>query len=188
MEQEKKTPPGQRVTEKFPVLHEGNIPGFDEKDWDFRVEGLVKNPMTLSWKEFQSLPKVKSVSDFHCVTGWSRMDNEWEGVRFSEIANLATPEKNAGFVTVVAEGGYTTSLSLDDMMDDNVLLAYIFEGKPLPLDHGGPLRLIVPKKYAYKSAKWVRRIIFTEDKDLGYWEKRGYSDSADPWKEERYSG
>lgn len=180
-------PPGQRVTAKFPVLHEGRTPVFDEARWDFSVEGEIDNPIRLSWKDFLGLPKVKVVSDFHCVTSWSRLDNEWEGVLFSEIARTVRPRETAGFVTVVCEQGYTTSLSLDELMDDDVLLAHGLGGKPLPPEHGGPLRLVVPKKYAYKSAKWVRKLVFTREKELGFWEKRGYSDSADPWKEERYS-
>ena len=187
MEQQERTPPGQRVTEKFPILHAGSVPKFDEEKWDFRVEGHVENPITLTWREFQDLPKVVVTSDFHCVTGWSKLDNEWEGVRFKKVVELARPKDGARFVTIVAEEGYTTSLPLEDMLDEDVLLATRFEGEPLPSEHGGPLRLVVPKKYAYKSAKWVRRIVFTEEKELGYWEKRGYSDSADPWKEERYS-
>lgn len=183
----KKVPPGQRVIKRFPVLHEGSVPVFDEDKWDFRVEGLVDNPLILTWREFKNLPRSKVVSDFHCVTGWSRLDNEWEGVRFREIARLVKPRENAMFVTIVSEGGYTTSLSVANLMGDDVLLATVLENKPLPPEHGGPLRLVVPKKYAYKSAKWVRKVIFTEEKELGYWERRGYSDSADPWKEERYS-
>lgn len=180
-------PPGQKLTSKFPVLHEGKVPDFDESEWDFTVEGEIENPLKMDWKEFRELPRVKVISDFHCVTRWSKLDNEWEGVRFSEIAKIVGPKEKAGFVTVVAEQGYTTSLSFDEMMDDDVLLATDFEGKSLSPEHGGPLRLVVPRKYAYKSAKWVRRIVFTKEKELGFWEKRGYSDSADPWKEERYS-
>jgi DMSO/TMAO reductase YedYZ molybdopterin-dependent catalytic subunit len=180
-------PPGQRKTRRFPVLHVGPVPKFNERDWDFSVEGRVENPLSMSWKEFKELPSVKIVSDFHCVTGWSRLDNEWEGVRFSDIAKLAGLKDDARFVTIVAEEGYMTSLPLEDMMDEDVLLAYHFEGAELPPKHGGPLRLVVPKKYAYKSAKWVRKIVFTTERILGFWEMRGYSDSADPWKEERYS-
>lgn len=187
MSEKERMPPGQKVTEKFPVLHVGDVPEFDEEKWNFRVEGLVENPIMMSWKEFLNLPSTRITSDFHCVTGWSRLENEWEGVRFKEIVELVRPKENANFITVVAEEGYTTSLPIRDMMDDEVLLAYGFEGGPLPPEHGGPLRLVVPKKYAYKSAKWVRKMVFTEEKELGYWEKRGYSDSADPWKEERYS-
>ncbi|UCD92540.1 MAG: sulfite oxidase-like oxidoreductase [Methanobacteriota archaeon] len=187
MNEKERIPPGQRTTKKFPVLHEGSVPEFNDKEWDFRVEGLVENSVTMNWKEFNDLPSVKVTSDFHCVTGWSRLDNEWEGVRFSEIVKLANPKADAHFVTVIAEEGYTTSLPLEDMMDDEVLLAFGFEGEALQPEHGGPLRLVIPKKYAYKSAKWVRKVVFTEEKELGFWEKRGYSDSADPWKEERYS-
>ena len=147
MEKEK-IPPGQKSTTRFPVLHEGRIPGFDETSWDFTVEGEIEDPLRMSWKDFQILPRVRIVSDFHCVTGWSRLDNEWEGVRFSEIARMAKPKENVGFVTVVAEQGYTTSLPLDEMMDDDVLLDPGFDGEPLPPKHGGPIRLVVTKKYA----------------------------------------
>ncbi len=182
-----RVPPNQRVTSKFPVLHVGPVPKFDVKMWDFRVEGLVEKPVRLSFDEFVKLPKVVRVSDFHCVTGWSRLDNGWEGVAFRTIVDLAKPLKEAGFVTVVCEGDYTTSLPLEELLDDDVLLAYGFEGKPLEPVHGGPLRLVVPKKYAYKSAKWVRKLRFTREQELGFWEKRGYSNTADPWKEERYA-
>jgi len=147
----------------------------------------VENPVSLSYEEFLKLPKVVSVSDFHCVTGWSRLDNRWEGVLFKTVCDLVRPLRDAKYVTVVAEGNYTTSLPLGDLLDDRVLLAYRLGDKPLEPKHGGPLRLVVPKKYAYKSAKWVRKLRFTEEQELGYWEKRGYSDKADPWKEERYS-
>ena len=182
-----RVPPNQRVTSRFPVLHVGPVPKFDVKTWDFRVEGLVEKPVRLSFGEFMKLPKVVMVSDFHCVTGWSRLDNRWEGVGFRTITDLVKPFKEAGFATVVCEGEYTTSLPLGELLDDDVLLAYGFEGKPLEPVHGGPLRLVVPKRYAYKSAKWVRVLRFTRDQELGFWEKRGYSNTADPWKEERYT-
>ena len=179
-------PPNQRVTSRFPVLHVGPVPGFDSKTWDFMVEGLVANPVRLNFDAFLRLPKAVVVSDFHCVTGWSRLDNRWEGVLFKTVADLVKPLKEARFVTVVCEGDYTTSLPVEDVFESDVLLAYGFEGKPLEAVHGGPLRLVVPKKYAYKSAKWVRMLRFTKDQELGYWEQRGYSNTADPWKEERY--
>ena len=185
--EKERIPPNQRVTSKFPVLHEGPIPKFDPKSWDFVVEGLVKNPVRLTYEEFLKLPKVVSVSDFHCVTGWSKLDIKWEGVVFKTISDLVKPLKEAKFVTVVAEGDYTTSLPLEDLLDDDVLLAYRLDDKSLEPKHGGPLRLVVPKKYAYKSAKWVRKLRFTKEQELGYWEKRGYSNTADPWKEERYA-
>jgi DMSO/TMAO reductase YedYZ molybdopterin-dependent catalytic subunit len=182
-----RVPPGQKVTTRFPVLHEGSVPPIDLSRWDLVVDGAVKNSLKFTWEEFRSLPSVKVVSDFHCVTGWSRFDNEWEGVRFSEIAKMCEPRPEAISVLINAEGGYTTSLPLTELLDDDVLLALSFNGAPLETDHGGPLRLVVPKKYAYKSAKWVRKITFMTKHELGYWEARGYSDGADPWKEERYS-
>jgi DMSO/TMAO reductase YedYZ molybdopterin-dependent catalytic subunit len=186
-EEKKRIPPNQRVISKFPVLHEGPVPKFDPRTWSFVVEGLVDNPVKLTYEQFLKLPKVVRVSDFHCVTGWSRLDNKWEGVAFKTISDLVKPLKEARYVTVVAEGDYTTSLPLEDLLDDDVVLAYGWNGKPLESKHGGPLRLVVPKKYAYKSAKWVRKLRFAEEQELGYWEKRGYSNTADPWKEERYA-
>ncbi len=185
--EEKRIPPKQRVTSKFPVLHEGSVPKFDPKTWDFVVEGLVENSVRLTYAEFLRLPKTASISDFHCVTGWSKLDNKWEGVAFKTISDLVKPLKEAKFVTVIAEGGYTTSLPLEALLQDDVLLAYRLDDKPLEPKHGGPLRLVVPKKYAYKSAKWVRKLRFTKEQEPGYWEMRGYSNTADPWKEERYA-
>jgi len=180
-------PPNQALKKNFPVLHIGKVPDFNKTTWDFRVEGLVEKPIRLTYDEVLALEKTVNVSDFHCVMRWSRLDNKWEGVRFSEIAKLAKPKSSARFVTIEADGGYTTSLSLSDLMEPDVLFAYNFDDRPLEPAHGGPLRLVVPKKYAYKSAKWVRKVVFTEEQEPGYWEQRGYSNSADPWKEERYS-
>ena len=188
METEKpRIPPNQSVTDRFPVLHAGVIPRFDVKTWDFIVEGLVQKPMRLVYSEFLSLTRTTSVSDFHCVTGWSRLDNRWEGVAFKTLCDIVKPLDRAKYVTVICDGSYTTSLPLTDLLDDDVLLAYKLDDRELPSEHGGPLRLVVPKKYAYKSAKWVRKLRFTEEKELGFWETRGYSDSANPWKEERYA-
>jgi len=186
-EEKQRVPPNQRIASKFPVLHVGTVPKFDPQTWDFVVAGLVKNPVRLTYEDFLKLPKMVSVSDFHCVTGWSKLDNRWEGVAFKTISDLAKPLKEAKYVTFVAEGDYTTSLPLEDLLNNDVLLAYRLDNKPLEPKHGGPLRLIVPKKYAYKSAKWVRKLRFTKERELGYWEKRGYSNTADPWKEERYT-
>jgi len=180
-------PSNQKVTSKFPVLHVGVVPAFDPKLWDFTVEGLVEKPIRMRYDEFKRLPKVLSTSDFHCVTGWSRLGNRWEGVAFKAVVDMVKPLKGARFVTVVAEGDYTTSLPLGQLLDDDVLLAYELDGKALDAEHGGPLRLVVPMLYAYKSAKWVRKLRFTREQELGYWETRGYSNSADPWKEERYA-
>lgn len=183
---EERLPPGQYQMEELPVLHVGSAPDFDQAGWTFEVYGLVEKPLKLSWRDFLSLPSRRSVSDFHCVEGWSRLDNEWEGVSFRTICEMVKPMLEARFCTIECVGGYTTSLPIGDMMEEDVLLAYKLDGKELSPDHGGPLRLVVPKKYAYKSAKWVRRIKFTREQELGYWEKRGYSNTADPWMEERY--
>ncbi|MCZ7356178.1 MAG: sulfite oxidase-like oxidoreductase [Candidatus Methanoperedens sp.] len=180
-------PPNQRLRTDFPVLHFGQVPRFDRSIWDFRVEGLVENPVRLTYDELLMLEKTTDISDFHCVTGWSKFDLKWEGVRFLDLAILVKPKNNARFVTIECDGGYTTSLPITELMEPDVLFAYNYEGKPLEAIHGGPLRLVVPKKYAYKSAKWVRRAVFTEEQEPGFWEQRGYSNSADPWKEERYS-
>jgi DMSO/TMAO reductase YedYZ molybdopterin-dependent catalytic subunit len=182
-----RVPPNQRLTSSLPVLHFGGIPKFDAKTWNFVVEGLVRNPLRLTWAEFLKLPRTISVSDFHCVTGWSRLDNKWEGVTFRTVYDLVKPLDEARFVTIIAEGEYTTSLPLEDLLDPDVLLAYGFNDKPLSPEHGGPLRLVVPRKYAYKSAKWVRKLRFTREQELGFWETRGYSNTANPWKEERYA-
>ena len=179
-------PPNQKVTSELPVLHIGSVPTFDPEKWDFEVEGLVEKPVRWTYKDFIGLPKKVSISDFHCVTGWSRLDNKWEGVSFKAIVDLVNPLNNARYVTIEAEGEYSTSLPLQDLLDDDVILAYRLDNKPLEPKYGGPLRLVVPKKYAYKSAKWIRKLRFTQKQDLGYWERRGYSNTADPWKEERY--
>jgi DMSO/TMAO reductase YedYZ molybdopterin-dependent catalytic subunit len=186
MNKKDRIPPNQKITSKLPVLHIGSIPRFNPEKWNFKVFGLVETPLKLTYKDFIALPKIVSTSDFHCVTGWSRLDNLWEGVLFKKITDLVKPLDSARYVSFIAEGNYTSSLPLKDLMYDDVLLAYKLDGKPLEPKHGGPLRLVVPKKYAYKSVKWVRELNFTKNCKLGYWEKRGYSNSADPWKEERY--
>lgn len=181
-------PPGQREVEKLQVLHVGNIPRFDPAGWTFQVFGLVKKPFEITWTEFKNLPAIEIQSDFHCVTGWSKLDNGWSGVPFKEIFQMAEPNDKAHYATIICDGDYTTSLPVKELLDDDALFAYKLDGKELEPRFGGPLRLIVPRKYAYKSAKWVRKVKFTEQQELGYWELRGYSNTADPWKEERYSG
>ena len=141
----------------------------------------------LDWKEFRELTEIESLSDFHCVTGWSKLDNKWGGVQFMTIAEMAIPKDNAKYATIICDGGYTTSLPLKDLLREDVLLAYQLNGGNLEPKYGGPLRLVVPHKYAYKSAKWIRKIKFTEVQELGYWEVRGYSNTADPWTDDRYS-
>jgi DMSO/TMAO reductase YedYZ molybdopterin-dependent catalytic subunit len=182
-----RVPPGQRVTEKFPVLHYGSIPSFDPQTWDFRIFGLVEEPLTVSYDEFLALPTVRIVANIHCVTGWSKLDTLWEGVSFQEVIRLVQVKAEAKFVTVHCEQGFTTSLPREVLMDDDVLFAYRYDDAPLTPEHGYPLRLVVPKRYFWKSAKWVRGLEFMAEDRLGFWEVRGYHNSADPWKEERYA-
>lgn len=163
------------------------MPTFHPEAWDFRVGGLVDSPVVMGWEEFNRLAMVTVTADFHCVTGWSRLDVAWEGVAFSTLASLARPAPEAQFVLIHAEHGYTTNLPLSDLMQGDVLFALKLEGKPIDAEHGGPLRLVAPRKYAYKSAKWVRGIEFLKEDVPGYWEARGYSNTADPWAEDRYS-
>ena len=181
----KKLPPGQKEIEKSPLRHIGSIPKFDPKTWNFVVYGEAKNPLSFSWDDILRLPSITSTSDFHCVEGWSVLDNKWEGVSFRAIVEMAKPKDNAKFVTFECDDGYTTSLPVRDLLEEGVLLAYRLRGELLKPERGGPLRLVVPQKYAYKSAMWVRKIKFTSTQELGYWESRGYSDTADPWKEDR---
>ena len=181
-------PPGQSLTLKWPVLHAGTVPSFDPARWDFEVRGLVENPFRLSWDEFQALPRKKVQADFHCVTSWSKFDNEWEGVPFSVIAEQARPKPEARFVMVLAENNYTANVPLEDLMGDNVLLADRHAPEPLDAVHGAPLRLVVPHLYAWKSAKWVRGLDFMAEDRPGYWEGFGYHMYGDPFREERFRG
>lgn len=189
----KKLPPGQTPTDRIPrwgIEHHGIKrvnPKVDLKTYKLNIDGEVANPVMLSWTDILQLPKTLSVSDFHCVEGWSVLDCKWEGVKFDEIRLLARPAETAKFVTFECADGYTTSLTLEELTCDNVLLAYKLDGKPLEEGLGFPLRLIVPNKYAYKSALWITRIRFTSKKELGFWEKRGYSDTADVWNSDRFS-
>ena len=181
-------PPGQYRTEKFPVLHYGSVPKIDLATWDFRVFGEVDAPFTLTWEQFKELPRKQVHTDVHCVTRWSKLDTAWEGVPFSHIAEVAQPRPAARFVIFHAEGGYTSNVPLATAMQPDCLLAWSYDGQPLTAEHGYPLRAIVPGTYFWKSAKWLRGVEFSTEDRLGFWERNGYSNSADPWKEERYSG
>lgn len=163
-----------------------SIPKIDLKTWTLVVDGEVEKPLRLSWSDILKFPKVVSVSDFHCVEGWSVLGCKWEGIQFRYLANVVKPRETAKFVMFGCADGYTTSLSLEELSGDNVLLAYKLDGKELEEGLGFPLRLVVPDKYAYKSAMWVTRITFMLRKELGYWERRGYSDTADVWKNDRF--
>jgi len=182
-----RVPPNQRLTRGWPVLHASPIPKFNPALWTFRVWGEVDNEYEISWEEFRALPSITLTSDFHCVTGWSKLDNTWEGISFRDIAARAKPKATATHVLIHAEYGYTANLPIEAVMDDDVLFAWSHDGEPLEPQHGGPLRLIVPKLYAWKSAKWVRGLRFLDHDERGYWEVRGYHNRADPFAEERYS-
>jgi DMSO/TMAO reductase YedYZ molybdopterin-dependent catalytic subunit len=187
MKEEGRLPPGQSLTLKWPVLQYGSVPRFDPERWDFRVYGRVETPLTLSWKDFNALPKIDHNSDFHCVTRWSRFDNHWNGVAFREILRRVRPLPTAKYVLVHAEQGYTANIPLADLDQDEVLLATHHDGEPLSADHGYPLRLIVPHLYAWKSVKWVRGLEFLDHDTPGFWEQNGYHMYGDPWKEQRFS-
>jgi DMSO/TMAO reductase YedYZ molybdopterin-dependent catalytic subunit len=182
-----RVPPGQFVTDKWPVLHYGPVPRFDPKKWDFRVFGNVENPIRLTWDEFTELPRETRTADMHCVTTWSKLDQVWEGVPFSVLLERSRPKSDTGFVIAHCEYGFTANVPLEAVTDDAVLLATGANGKPLEPEHGYPLRLVVPKLYAWKSAKWLRGIEFSVVDRPGFWERNGYHNRGDPWLEERYS-
>jgi DMSO/TMAO reductase YedYZ molybdopterin-dependent catalytic subunit len=180
-------PPGQWVTERWPVLHYGPVPAVDLDTWDFQVFGMVEEPLRLTYAQFMALPKVQVKADIHCVTRWTLLDSVWEGVAFQELMKLIRPQPEARFVLVHCEYGFTTNLPLDVLLDDDVLFATKRNGEDLTPDHGWPLRLVVPKKYFWKSAKWVRGLEFLAQDRLGFWEQAGYNNNADPWTEERFA-
>jgi DMSO/TMAO reductase YedYZ molybdopterin-dependent catalytic subunit len=180
-------PPGQRLVKGWPVLHYGPIPRFDEGSWDFQVTGLVEHPYSLTYSELKALGPARVTADMHCVTGWSTLDNQWDGVPFRLLAERAQPKSEAAWVITHCEHGYTSNLSLQAMMDDDVVVAWGHNGEPLTPEHGFPLRLVVPKRYAWKSAKWLRGVEFIDRNTRGFWEVRGYHTHAEPWREERYS-
>lgn len=189
-----KLPVGQHEVRNWPVLDLGDQPDIDPSSWRLEVGGLVENPLTLTYDAFLALPQVDDVSDFHCVTTWSRYDNHWRGVRFRTIAELAVPKEQAAFVLCtgsdVMPGSdipYTTNLPLARAVDEDVLLVHTWEGRPLPPEHGGPVRMITPRLYAWKGTKWIRRIDFLAENVRGFWERRGYSNTAEPWFNDRYS-
>jgi DMSO/TMAO reductase YedYZ molybdopterin-dependent catalytic subunit len=189
-----KLPVGQHQVKNWPVLDLGDLPDVPVDAWRLEVGGLCENPVTLDWPAFMALPQVEDVSDFHCVTTWSRMDNHWGGVRFRTLAELAIPAPEARFVLCTGYDHmpgtripYTVNLPLARAVEEDVLLVHTWEGRPLPREHGGPCRMITPKLYAWKGAKWIHRIDFLAEDELGFWETRGYSNTAEPWFEDRYS-
>ncbi len=179
-------PSGQHLTLKWPVLHVGTIPDFDPSTWTLAVRGLVEEPCQMTWDEFRSLPRVRVQADFHCVTTWSKLDNVWEGVSLRTIVERARPQPEARHVIQHCDGGYTTNTPLEDLRRDNVLLADCHRPEPLTPEHGGPLRMVIPHLYAWKSGKWIRALEFTGDDRAGYWEERGYHMYGDPVREQRF--
>lgn len=194
-----RVPPGQRLTEKFPVLHYGTVPSVDVEGWDFKIYGLVEEEMVWTYEEFMELPRTKIVLDIHCVTRWSKLDTEWEGVSVKALVEegLVKPKPEARFVIQHCERGFTTNLPLDVILSDNFLLASHYGGEPLTLEHGYPLRGVIgsfPDRsesktaYFWKGGKWLRALEFRADDQPGFWERSGYHNEGDPWKEQRYGG
>lgn len=182
-----RVPAGQTVVTNFPILDLGILPDINKTNWNLRIYGLVENELQLSWDDFQQLPQITDVSDFHCVTRWSKLDVEWGGVSAQQLLMMAVPKAEAKFVTLHAYDDYTTNLPLEALLDDDVIIAHSALGYPLTTAHGGPVRMVVPKRYAWKSAKWLKAIeIHAEDRP-GFWEERGYHNEADPFLEQRFS-
>lgn len=181
-------PPGQHLVRNWPVLDLGRQPDIRTERWKLKVEGLVERPVTLDWAAFQALPQERRTSDIHCVTTWSRYDNRWRGVATQALLDLVRPREEAAAVMLHGYDGYTTNLLLADFASPDALLVHEWEGKPLAREHGGPVRLVVPHLYFWKSAKWISRIEVLGQDRAGFWEVNGYHLRGDPWREERYSG
>ena len=180
-------PPGQRLTDGWPVLHYGSIPRLDLSNWQFHAWGLVEKEQKWNWEEFNALGTIEDTSDIHCVTTWSKYDNTWEGIPFEAFLEKVKPKSTAKYVMVHSYGGYTTNIPLEDLKKDGVLFAHSHNEKPLEKEHGWPLRLVVPELYFWKSAKWIGGIQFLDEDRAGFWETYGYHIYGDPWKEQRYS-
>jgi DMSO/TMAO reductase YedYZ molybdopterin-dependent catalytic subunit len=182
-----RVPPGQVVTNGFPVLHAGSVPSeLTRANWTVRLHGRVDHPQTLDFAGLLALPQNQQVVDIHCVTSWTKLGTLWAGVPFRAVVDLVRPDPTVRFVVMECEEGFTTSLPLAALLDDDVLLAHTYDGLPLPAEHGGPVRMLVPRRYFYKSAKWVRGLDFVAEDAPGFWEVRGYSNVADPWLQTRY--
>jgi DMSO/TMAO reductase YedYZ molybdopterin-dependent catalytic subunit len=179
-------PPGQYLTEKWPVLHAGTVPQTDLATWDFKVYGEVEEPVTLSYDELKVLPQTEITTDIHCVTRWSRFDTSFRGVHWRELAKLVRPKPSARFVVAHAEQGFTANLTLAALEEDDALIAWAADGEDLTPEHGWPLRLVVPSRYFWKSAKWLRGLELLDHDEPGFWERYGYNNNADFWLEQRY--
>jgi DMSO/TMAO reductase YedYZ molybdopterin-dependent catalytic subunit len=182
-----RVPPGQFVTQKFPVLHYGSVPVYANLDkWDFRIFGLVEKPVRLNWDDLMKLPQKTQTVDIHCVTRWSKLGTTWTGIPWAEVLKLIVPKAEATHVMAHCEYGFTANLSLDVMNDDQTMLAFLYEGQPLEPDHGYPLRLLAPQRYLWKSAKWLRGIEFMAGDRPGFWERNGYHMEGEYWQEQRF--
>ena len=180
-------PIGQIITVKWPVLDLGNAPEMKNEEWNLTVDGEVEHPVHLNYEELLALPQTADTSDFHCVTTWSKLDMNWVGVRFLDIAALVQPKETATHVMCYGFDGYSTNISIEEAIKPDVLLVHTIEGKLLPQEHGGPVRMITPQLYAWKGSKWIQRIEFMTRNKPGFWEERGYSNTAYPWRNDRYS-
>jgi len=187
-EERRRLPPGQHLVGDFPVLHAATVPYRAAPDgWDFRVWGAVESPRAWSYEEFRALPTTTVTCDIHCVTSWSKLGTIWEGIPVGALLDELGVPPEATHAIAHSEQGYTANMPLETLRADDVLLAYRFDGRELEPEHGGPLRLLVPSLYFWKSAKWLRGLELADHDEPGYWERLGYSNSADPWKEERYA-
>lgn len=182
-----RVPPGQKVVTNFPILDLGILPDIDKTTWTLRIFGLVEQELQLNWDDFQGLPQVTDISDFHCVTRWSKLDMQWDGVSARELLMRAGPLDNAHHVTLHGYDGYTTNLPLEALLDDDVIVAHSALGYPLTTAHGGPVRMVVPKRYAWKGAKWLKAIELHEFDRPGFWEVRGYHNEGFPFEEQRFT-
>ncbi len=180
-------PPGQHLAKDWPVLDLGIHPEIPLAAWRLKILGECENPCELTWDQFLKFPQSEDASDFHCVTTWSTYDNKWSGVRFCDLAAAVKPTRAAKFAFFTAHDGLTVNVPLAELMKPEVMLVHTWNGQPLPREHGGPCRVVTPQLYAWKGAKWVKSIEFMTEDRLGFWEVRGYSNTADPWKEERFS-
>ena len=181
-------PPGQRLTDRWPVLHHGSVYRIKPEEWKFRIHGLVEEERTLSYEEFTALPMVEVFSDIHCVTTWSRYNNLWEGVSTAEVKNLVKIKESARHVMAEGAGGFTANIPLENFFQQDALMALKHDGQPISAEHGGPVRLVVPRLYFWKSAKWLTGLRFMAENEPGFWEDAGYHMHGDPWKEERFGG
>lgn len=181
------TPVGQTLTLKWPVLDLGVHPELPLDKWRLVIDGAVEHSLRLTWNDFMALPQTEDTSDFHCVTTWSKLNMPWKGVRLMDLAALVHPKETATHIMCYGYDTYTTNISLEEALKPDVLLVHTFEDKPLPKEHGGPVRMITPQLYAWKGSKWIKRIEFLTQNKLGFWEERGYSNTAYPWRNDRYS-